>query len=86
MVQAALTGQGVVLARLPLVAESLANGDLVEPLPGLRMDSPKAYWLIAVRAAPSARRSRRSPSGWWRRARPRAGPSAKRHRPPRPTE
>jgi LysR family transcriptional regulator, glycine cleavage system transcriptional activator len=46
MVQAALTGQGVVLARLPLVAESLANGDLVEPLPNLRMDSPMAYWLI----------------------------------------
>ena len=46
MVQAALTGQGVVLARLPMVAESLANGDLVEPLPRLRMDSPMAYWLI----------------------------------------
>jgi LysR family transcriptional regulator, glycine cleavage system transcriptional activator len=46
MVQAALTGQGVVLARLPLVAESLANGDLVEPLPNQRMDSPMAYWLI----------------------------------------
>jgi DNA-binding transcriptional LysR family regulator len=46
MVQAALAGQGVVLARLPLVAESLANGDLVEPLPRLRMDSPMAYWLI----------------------------------------
>jgi LysR family transcriptional regulator, glycine cleavage system transcriptional activator len=46
MVQAALTGQGVVLARLPLVAESLANGDLVEPLPKQRMDSPMAYWLI----------------------------------------
>ena len=46
MVQAALTGQGVVLARLPLVAESLANGDLIEPLPGLRIDSPMAYWLI----------------------------------------
>ncbi len=46
MVQAALTGQGVVLARLPLVAESLANGDLVEPLPGLRLDSPNAYWLV----------------------------------------
>jgi LysR family glycine cleavage system transcriptional activator len=46
MVQAALTGQGVVLARLPLVAESLANGDLIEPLPQLRMDSPMAYWLI----------------------------------------
>jgi DNA-binding transcriptional LysR family regulator len=46
MVQAALTGQGVVLARLPLVAESLANGDLVEPLPQQRMDSPMAYWLL----------------------------------------
>jgi LysR family glycine cleavage system transcriptional activator len=46
MVQAALTGQGVVLARLPMVAESLANGDLIEPLPKLRIDSPMAYWLI----------------------------------------
>jgi DNA-binding transcriptional LysR family regulator len=46
MVQAALTGQGVVLARMPMVAESLANGDLVEPMPQLRMDSPMAYWLI----------------------------------------
>jgi LysR family transcriptional regulator, glycine cleavage system transcriptional activator len=46
MVQAALTGQGVVLARLPMVAEALANGDLVEPLPHQRMDSPMAYWLI----------------------------------------
>ncbi len=46
MVQAALTGQGVVLARLPLIAESLALGDLVEPLPHMRMDSPMAYWLV----------------------------------------
>ncbi|RYZ03376.1 MAG: LysR family transcriptional regulator [Comamonadaceae bacterium] len=46
MVQAALTGQGVVLARLPMVAESLSNGDLIEPLPKLRIDSPMAYWLI----------------------------------------
>ena len=46
MVQAALTGQGVVLARLPLIAESLASGDLVEPLPHTRMDSPMAYWLV----------------------------------------
>ncbi|MDO8280567.1 MAG: LysR substrate-binding domain-containing protein [Burkholderiaceae bacterium] len=46
MVQAALTGQGVVLARLPLVAESLANGDLIEVLPNCRMDSPMAYWLL----------------------------------------
>ena len=44
--QAALTGQGVALARMPLVAESLSSGDLVEALPGQRMDSPMAYWLI----------------------------------------
>ena len=46
MAQAALTGQGVALVRTPLVADSLASGDLVEPLPGLRLDSPMAYWLI----------------------------------------
>ena len=46
MVQAALNGQGVVLARPPLIAESLAKGDLVEVLPGIRNDSPMAYWLL----------------------------------------
>ncbi len=47
MVQAALAGQGVVIARLPLVAESLANGDLIEVLPHHhRMESPMAYWII----------------------------------------
>ena len=44
--QAALTGQGIALARLPLVADSLASGDLVEVLPGMRIDSPLVYWLI----------------------------------------
>ncbi|MEO7952779.1 MAG: LysR substrate-binding domain-containing protein, partial [Polaromonas sp.] len=44
--QAALAGQGVALVRTPLVAESLASGDLVEPFPQLRLDSPLAYWLI----------------------------------------
>ena len=44
--QAALTGQGVALARLPLVADSLASGDLVEVLPGMRLESPLAYWLV----------------------------------------
>lgn len=45
MVQAALAGQGVVLARTALVAESLGR-DLIEPLPQARLDSPMAYWLI----------------------------------------
>ena len=44
--QAALTGQGVALTRMPLVADSLASGDLVEILPGMRLESPLAYWLI----------------------------------------
>jgi LysR family glycine cleavage system transcriptional activator len=48
MVQAALTGQGVALARLPLVAESLANGDLIEPLPHRRLELPLAYWLLVA--------------------------------------
>lgn len=48
IVQAALTGQGVALARLPLVAESLASGDLVEPLPHTRLDSPLVYWLMVA--------------------------------------
>jgi LysR family glycine cleavage system transcriptional activator len=44
--QAALTGQGIALARMPLIADSLASGDLVEVLPGTRLESPLAYWLI----------------------------------------
>ena len=46
IVQAALTGQGVALARLPLVAENLANGGLAEVLPKMRLSSPLAYWLL----------------------------------------
>ena len=46
--QAALTGQGVALARMPLIADSLASGDLVEVLPGSRLDSPLAYWLLVA--------------------------------------
>ncbi|MFT4189921.1 MAG: LysR substrate-binding domain-containing protein [Comamonas sp.] len=46
IVQAAVAGQGIALARLPLVADALARGDLVEVLPGRRMDSPMGYWLL----------------------------------------
>jgi LysR family transcriptional regulator, glycine cleavage system transcriptional activator len=47
-VQAALGGQGVALARVALVAEALASGDLVEPFGAAgRVDSHYAYWLIA---------------------------------------
>jgi DNA-binding transcriptional LysR family regulator len=48
MLQAALTGQGLALARMPLVADSLACGDLVEVFPGQRMDVPMAYYLMVA--------------------------------------
>ena len=44
--QAALTGQGVALTRMPLIADSLASGSLVEVLPGTRLESPLCYWMI----------------------------------------
>jgi DNA-binding transcriptional LysR family regulator len=46
LVQAAVAGQGVALARTPLVADHLARGDLVELLPGLRMTTPMVAWLL----------------------------------------
>lgn len=46
IVQAALAGQGLAIARLPLVADALAAGDLVEVLPRHRLASPLAYWLL----------------------------------------
>lgn len=47
-VQAALAGQGVALARVALVFEALARGELVEPFgPAGRTDSPFSYWLLA---------------------------------------
>jgi len=46
IVQSALAGHGLALARMPLVAESLARGELVEVLPGHRLDTPLVYWLV----------------------------------------
>jgi LysR family glycine cleavage system transcriptional activator len=52
-VQAALAGHGVALARVALVFEALARGELVEPFGATgRGASPFAYWLLV---APSAR-------------------------------
>ena len=46
IVQAALAGQGLALTRLPLVAQALHEGSLVEVFPAQRMDSPLSYWLL----------------------------------------
>ncbi len=51
-VQAALAGQGVALARLPMVHDALARGDLVEPFgPAGRRWSRWCYWLIRLAGA-----------------------------------
>ena len=50
-VQAALAGQGLALARLPLTVEALERGELAEPfahIEGTRMPSPYAYWLVTA--------------------------------------
>ncbi len=58
-VQAALAGHGVALARIALVFEALARGELVEPFgPTGRTTSPYTYWLVAAppgRARPEVR-------------------------------
>ena len=54
-VQAAVRGQGVVLARSPFLGDLTASGDLVTPFPKLRMPTGFGYWLIereATRDAP----------------------------------
>jgi Transcriptional regulator len=46
-VQAALAGQGIALARLPLVFEALQRGELVEPFGEAgRIVSPYSYWML----------------------------------------
>lgn len=51
-VQAALAGQGVALARMALVHELIARGELVEPFgPGRRLASHAAYYRVTSLAA-----------------------------------
>lgn len=51
-VQAALAGHGVALARLSLVHDLLARGELVEPFgPALRRPSHLSYWLVPTLGA-----------------------------------
>lgn len=51
-IQAALAGQAVALARLPLVHEHLARRELMEPFGAAgRLASPYAYWMVSAPAA-----------------------------------
>ncbi len=51
-VQAALAGQGVALARMALVHDQLARGELVEPFGAAgRVAAPYSYWLIPLPGA-----------------------------------
>jgi LysR family transcriptional regulator, glycine cleavage system transcriptional activator len=48
-VQGAVAGQGVALARLPMVHDLLERGDLVEPFgPAGRIPGETCYWLILL--------------------------------------
>ena len=48
-IQGALAGQGVALARLALVYESIVRGELVEPFGSAgRVTSPWTYWLVVL--------------------------------------
>jgi LysR family glycine cleavage system transcriptional activator len=54
-VQGALAGQGVALARIALVHETLARGELVEPFGEAgRITSPYGYWLVRWQGRPPA--------------------------------
>ena len=51
-VQGALAGQGVALARMALVHEQIARGELVEPFGATgRVAAPFSYWLIPLPGA-----------------------------------
>ena len=51
-VQTALAGQGVALARMPMVHDALERGDLIEPFGlGGRLTSPYVYWQVPVAGA-----------------------------------
>jgi LysR family transcriptional regulator, glycine cleavage system transcriptional activator len=45
-IQCALSGQGVALARMPLVADALSRQELIEPFPQSRVPTPYAYWQV----------------------------------------
>lgn len=65
-IQAALAGQGVALARLPLVHEHLQRAELLEPFGAAgRLTSPYAYWLVPAPAA-SARPEVQAFADWVR--------------------
>ncbi|HET9025151.1 MAG TPA: LysR substrate-binding domain-containing protein [Burkholderiaceae bacterium] len=53
IVQAAISGQGIALGRLPLVNDFLRDGRLVRVLPGdeYAIELDRAYWLVVAPAA-----------------------------------
>ncbi len=56
-VQAALSGQGVALARLPLVHDLLERGELFEPFgPSRRRWSAWCYWLVPLAGSAGSHR------------------------------
>ena len=68
-VQAALAGQGVALAFLPMVHDALARGDLIEPFgPSLRHNTAWCYWFVPLGPTLATRRPEVEAFGNWVRA------------------
>ena len=66
VIDAAIDGQGVALARTTLAAWDLINGRLVRPFrQSLRLS--KTYWIVCPKATPRCRRSPPSATGCCRR-------------------
>lgn len=63
--QAALAGQGVALARLALVHDGLARGELVEPFgPACRLWSQHDYWLVPLGGSQPPRPEQQAFTRW----------------------
>jgi LysR family transcriptional regulator, glycine cleavage system transcriptional activator len=49
VVEAALAGQGIAMGRHRLIAQQLAQGSLVQALPGAALDDPRIGWWLVTR-------------------------------------
>jgi LysR substrate binding domain len=64
LIDVAVDGQGIALARTALAAWDMLNGRLVKPIDvSLRM--PNTYWIVCPKTAANAPRLRRFGNGCW---------------------
>jgi LysR family glycine cleavage system transcriptional activator len=64
LIDAAIDGQGIALARTALAAWDLINGRLVRPV-GASLRMANTYWIVCQRARRACPRSQPSGTGFW---------------------